>query len=123
MPLPLRDRVTVVIVTRNRSQRLRGTLAQLAALPDVPATVVVDDASDEDIRAAIAGFADVEVVAGARHEGPVARNHGVRRARTPYLAFTDDDCWWAPGALERGADMLDRHPTIAVAAPRILVGE
>jgi GT2 family glycosyltransferase len=47
----------------------------------------------------------------------------VRRARTPYVAFSDDDSWWAGGALERAVDTLDRAPRLAVLAARILVGQ
>jgi GT2 family glycosyltransferase len=49
----------------------------------------------------------------------VARTDGVRRARTPYVAFADDDSWWEPGALERAADLLDAHPDVAVLVGRV----
>jgi GT2 family glycosyltransferase len=38
------------------------------------------------------------------------------------VAFADDDSWWAPGALERAADVLDAHPRLAVLGARVLVG-
>jgi GT2 family glycosyltransferase len=119
-PVPLRDRVAVVIATRNRPAPLHRTLAALAALPDPPAIVVVDDASAQRPRPA---DPRVEVLVRPRREGPVARNHGVRRATTPYVALNDDDSWWAPGALERAAAVLDAHPRLAVVAARILVGD
>lgn len=121
--MALSDRMSVVIVTRNRAGSLRRTLTQLTMLPDPPPIVVVDDASEDDTRAVASGFAGVELVARDRREGPVARNHGVRRVDTPYVAFSDDDCWWEPGALEHAADLLDRHPTLGVVAPRIVVGD
>jgi GT2 family glycosyltransferase len=43
-------------------------------------------------------------------------------ARTPYVAFADDDSWWAAGALGRAADVLDAHTRLAVLAARMLVG-
>jgi GT2 family glycosyltransferase len=39
------------------------------------------------------------------------------------VAFTDDDQWWAPGALERAVAVLEAHPRLAVVTSRILVGE
>lgn len=120
----LSERVTVVVVTRNRAASLRRTLGELARLPDPPRVIVVDDASVDATRDVVSReFPHIELASRPCREGPVARNHGVRRARTPYVAFSDDDSWWAPSALERAAAMLDRHPTLAVVAARILVGE
>ena len=123
-PVPLRDRVSVVIATRDRPESLRRTLGALAALPDPPAAVVVDDASGDTPREAVAGSHDGAVLlVRPRREGPVARNHGVWHAATPYVALNDDDSWWAPDALERAAALLDAHPRLAVVAARILVGD
>jgi GT2 family glycosyltransferase len=120
----LAESVSVVIVTRNRAAALQRTLRELAALPDPPGVVVVDDASTDATRTVLRrGFPHVELIARDRCEGPVARNHGVRRARTPYVALNDDDSWWAPGALESAAGVLDRHPAVGVVAARIVVGE
>ena len=58
-----------------------------------------------------------------RNLGGGARNIGVEAAGTPYVAFNDDDSWWAPGALAGAADVLDAHPSVAAVAARTLVGE
>lgn len=50
------------------------------------------------------------------------RNQGVAAARTPYVAFSDDDSWWSAGALRQAADTFDRSPRLAVLAARTLVG-
>ena len=121
---PLGERVSVVIATHNRAEALQRTLGELRALPDPPPVLVVDDASSDGTSELVAReFPDVELITRARPEGPVARNHGVDRVRTPYVAFSDDDSWWAPGALERAIEVLDRHPCVAVVAARILVGD
>src|SRR5690606_485586 len=59
----------------------------------------------------------------SKNLGAVARNVGVRCARTPYVAFADDDSWWEPGALARAEQLLDEHPRLAVLTGRMLVGE
>lgn len=116
-------RVTVVIATRNRRRSLLRTLRQLTALPERPPVVVVDNDSEDGTAEAVReSFPDVTVIALARNRGVAARTDGVRAARTPYVAFSDDDSWWSPGALPRAADLFDAHPRLAVLAARTLVG-
>ncbi len=118
-----RPAVTVVVATRNRRHTVPTTLAMLGDLPGPPPVVLVDDASDDGTAAAVqARFPHVRVIALDRNRGPSARNVGVEAATTPYVAFADDDSWWAPDALDRAAACLDRFPAIGLLAARILVG-
>lgn len=113
--------VTVVIVTRDRRD---GVLHVLGRLADRACeVVVVDNASSDGTAAAVrAAHPDVRVLVLARNVGAFGRTLGARLARTPYVAFADDDSWWAPGSLERAADLLDAHPRTALLAARVLVG-
>ena len=54
--------------------------------------------------------------------GAHARTLGVARAGTPFVAFADDDSWWAPGDLARAVEIMRAHPRLAVLNARILVG-
>ncbi|MBN6054011.1 glycosyltransferase [Nonomuraea sp. RK-328] len=112
------ERVTVVVATRNRRRALAGSL------PHHPRPVVLVDNGSTDGSPGFVQrhFPDVTLVEAGRNLGAPARNVGVRMAATPYVAFADDDSWWAPGALARAADVLDAHPRLAVLAARILVG-
>ncbi|MCZ2528040.1 glycosyltransferase family 2 protein, partial [Streptomyces sp. HB2AG] len=56
-----------------------------------------------------------------RNLGAVGRNLAARVTTTPYLAFSDDDSWWEPGALAGAADLLDAHRQVAAVTARILV--
>ncbi|XVQ08356.1 glycosyltransferase family 2 protein [Spirillospora sp. CA-255316] len=109
--------VTIVVATRDRAAELSRSLARHTA-----PVIVVDNASAD-------GTAEVARRAGARvlrlpgNRGAAARNVGVREAATRYVAFADDDSWWAPGALEHAAAVLDAHPGTALLAARVLVGE
>jgi GT2 family glycosyltransferase len=117
-------RVSVVVLTHNRAAEVTGTLERLARLPERPRLVVVDNGSSDGTAARIERrFADVEIVRLDANVGAAGRNAGVARVRTPYVAFCDDDTWWAPGALRRAADLLDAHPRIGAIAARVLVGE
>jgi GT2 family glycosyltransferase len=54
--------------------------------------------------------------------GAAARNIGVQQVRTPYVAFCDDDSWWARGSLAMAADILDHYPKVAALCGRVLLG-
>jgi GT2 family glycosyltransferase len=58
----------------------------------------------------------------ASNRGTAARNMGVHRARTPLVAFSDDDSWWAADALERATGHFARYPSLGLLAARVLVG-
>lgn len=88
-------RITVVVRTHGDAAVPAQCLERLAALPERPAIVVVD---------------------------ATACNAGVARVRTPFVAFCDDDAWWAPGALGRAADVLQAHASLGALAARVLVG-
>lgn len=113
----------MVIATRNRRPGLCATLEKLSALPERPEIIVVDNASRDGTRDAVRrAFPHAELVALRRNQGASARNAGVRRARTPYVALTDDDSWWEPGALARAAAVLDTAPRAGLVAAATLVG-
>jgi GT2 family glycosyltransferase len=112
-----------VIVTRNRVETLLATLGRLATLPDSGPIVVVDNASTDGTPAALrAQFPDVTFVALTRNCGGVARNYGVRQLHCTYVAFADDDSWWAPGSLARAVADFDAAPRLGLLMARILVG-
>ncbi len=112
------------MATRNRRPSLLQTLGKLSAVAENPRIVVVDNASADGTCAAVAeAFPNVTVIALEENVGPFARTLGVRAVDAPYVAFSDDDSWWGPGALGRAADALDRFPALAVVAGHVLVGE
>ncbi|MFF8593385.1 glycosyltransferase family 2 protein [Streptomyces sp. NPDC015220] len=118
-----RSPVGVVIATRDRSAGLALTLRHLLALPERPEIVVADNASTDDTRALLArDFPQVRVLALPFNRGALARTHGVRALRTPYVAFSDDDSWWEPGALAEAARLFAVHPRLGLLAARTLVG-
>jgi GT2 family glycosyltransferase len=123
-PEPIRDpRVGIVMATKDRRDDVLRTLDRLEALPGQPQIVVVDNASsDATAESVISEHPDVDVIPLRTNHGAVARTIGARALHTPYVAFSDDDSWWASDALGRAADLLDAHPRLALVAARILVG-
>ncbi|BBJ45289.1 glycosyl transferase [Streptomyces antimycoticus] len=116
------DRITVVIITRNRRAELLHTLGRLAELPERPPVIVADNGSSDGTADAVARVhGGVRLLRLRRNLGALGRNVAVREVRTPYIAFCDDDSWWEPGALETAVDRFDRHPLLATITARILV--
>src|SRR5215212_9291132 len=115
--------VSIVIATRNRCRQVLSTLERLVTLPERPPVIVVDNAScDPTVAAVPSSFPDVRLVPLERNHGAAARNFGVDAAATPYVAFSDDDSWWAEGALGLAEDALRQSPKLGLIAARILVG-
>jgi GT2 family glycosyltransferase len=113
--------VTVVVATRNRAESLRRTLDRLTAI-DVPVIVVDNGSSDGTTCLVRHSFPGVRLVRLSQNQGAQARNIGVRLARTPYVAFSDDDSWWASEALGRAAARFDACARLGLVAGRTLVG-
>ncbi|HEV2777797.1 MAG TPA: glycosyltransferase [Actinophytocola sp.] len=111
---------TVVIATRDRADELARTLGRLREL-DVPVIVVDNGSADGTVARVRRDFPWVRTVALDRNVGASARNRGVRLARTPYVAFSDDDSWWAPDALRRAERLFERYPRLGLVAGRVVV--
>ncbi|AYD65914.1 glycosyltransferase [Achromobacter sp. LC458] len=117
------ERVSIVVLTHNRWRELRRTLERLDAFCRGYPVIVVDNGSTDGTADHLQQeFPAVLLVRVGKNLGAAGRNHGVAQVTTPYVAFCDDDTCWAPGALERAADLLDAHAEIAVLNARILVG-
>ena len=116
-------RVSVLVLTFNRRPEVLRTLGSLRHLAGRPTIVVVDNGSTDRTTEAIShNFPDACLVPLPHNVGAAGRNVGVSHVRTPYVAFSDDDTGWEYDALTRAADILDRHPTLAVVSAQVLVG-
>ncbi len=85
--------------------------------------IVVDNGSTDDTVNVARHFDPrIQVVPLGRNLGAAGRNVGVQMARTPFVAFSDDDSWWAPGALALAVDRFESFPDLGLLAARLLVG-
>ncbi len=120
--IDLRGQLTAVIITYNRSAELVRTLERLLSLPEQFPLIVVDNASTDGTDTLIkTRFPQVEYLRLRKNCYAGARNTGAEAARTPFLAFTDDDCGWQPGSLALAVSNLDEYPQVAALVPRVLV--
>jgi GT2 family glycosyltransferase len=119
--MPATRRLAVVVVTRDRRELALETVDRLRATGRP--ILLVDNASGDGTADAMRlRYPDVRVLALPANLGGAARTVGAAAAGAPYVAFSDDDSWWAPGALERAESLLDAHPGVALLAARVLVG-
>jgi GT2 family glycosyltransferase len=108
-------RVSVVVPTCSRSERMMRLLDALAAqdIGELFEVVVVDDVSKDDTVGRLRAAAPSQpfslvVVESEVNTGPAgARNRGWRKAKGELIAFVDDDCVPDPGWLREITDAMD----------------
>jgi glycosyltransferase involved in cell wall biosynthesis len=96
--------LTVVIPTKDRQRLLERSIRSAVAQKDVEVSViVVDDGGEPGVAAGVvAGFPGVALFRHDVNRGvSAARNTGLSEAKTPWVAFLDDDDYWAPTKLVR----------------------
>ena len=117
-PVIENERVSVVVMSRDRRDELLTSLGRHHA-----EVIFVDNAStDGSVAAVRRRHPHVDTVPLDHNAGAFARTIGVRRAISEFVAFADDDSWWAPGSLAAAAEIFDNEPDVAVVNARILVG-
>ena len=115
--VPPAAELTVVIPVRDRAAQLDRCLAALAGLD----CIVVDDASHDPAAVArVVAAHGATLVALSSNVGPAgARNAGLARVDTPYVAFVDSDVQVTPAQLRQ----LARHladPAVSLVGPKVV---
>jgi len=107
--------VSVVVPTHSRPEYLRRAVQSvLAQSYDAIELVIVDDndatpASEALVDLSLRDLTTVEIVRGRDHaNAAAARNTGVQVASGEFVAFLDDDDWWAANKITRQIEAFDR---------------
>ena len=105
-------KVSVIIPTYNRLDRLQTALASLAAQTYQDFEVIVVNDAGCDVGFVVAACADqhrIMTIAHDRNRGlAAARNTGLHAAKGKYIAYLDDDDRYLPNHLETLVSFLER---------------
>jgi glycosyltransferase involved in cell wall biosynthesis len=117
-------KLTVVIPVYNAEKTIRETLESLLKGAEGLRILVVNDGSTDGTRRVLAEY-PVEVIDLDRNRGIAhARNRGLERVRTPYVAFTDSDCaveeGWAGKIVREFERLREKDPAAAAMSGRVL---
>ncbi len=105
---------TVVIPLFNRKLLIAETLESILR-QSLPAAevIVVDDGSTDGSRDAVARFGSrVTLIANGKRGVQAARNAGIARAQTSWIALCDSDDLWEPTWLEQVARLRSAEPDV-----------
>lgn len=116
-------RVSVVIPTYKRSERLAQAIDSVLnqTYPNLEVIVVDDNDPDtnfrHDTQALMEKYRGNQRVKYIQHErnknGAAARNTGIRCAQGEFIAFLDDDDLFYPEKIEKQVSYMDQHPEYA----------
>jgi len=104
--------VSVIIPTYNRATLIpRAVRSALAAIAPGDEVIVVDDGSTDSTKDVLAPFLPkIRYVAIPNSGAGAARNHGIREASNPLVAFIDSDDEWMPRKLELQRAVMQARP-------------
>jgi GT2 family glycosyltransferase len=112
------------MITRNRADEAVPAVGRVLALPDQPEIVVVDNGSSDGTAERVARrHPAATVVRSTANLGGAGRNVGASLTDAATVAFCDDDTAWAPGSLQRAAELFESHPDLGLVCGRVLVGD
>jgi len=107
----MNPRVSVVIPTHNRAEKVRGSIESVLAqtFSDLEVIVIDDGSSDDTGRVLSEAFGDrIRYYAQPNQGASIARNKGIEQAHGEWIAFLDSDDRWENDKLEWQLKALDR---------------
>ena len=128
LDIDLARRITAVLVTHDRPERLREALASLELDRAPIEVVVVDNGSSQRVSAQVteicSAWQGVRRHRLERNLGAAGgRRLGVELARTELVLFLDDDAELMPGALAHLFAQLDAHPEAGAVAATVVAAD
>lgn len=111
-----RTSVAVIIPVRNRRKLLQRALQSVIDQHySASEIIVVDDGSDDQSGAsAKQAFPQIELLVDSPQGVSHARNLGIERARSTWIALLDSDDMWHPDKLERQMALIEQQGSARV---------
>jgi len=113
---PTTPRVSVIIPTYNRGWTIKRAVDSVLAqtFRDFE-LIVVDDGSEDDTAAILAGYGtDIRVIRQANAGVSAARNAGIHAAEGKFIAFLDSDDYWLPEKLHVQIAYFNAQPEVVI---------
>lgn len=114
----MKDRISVIIPTHNRSAvLLRAVHSVLNQSYQNIELIVIDDGSTDDTEMVLAPFVAANSVHYYKTENAgvaAARNYGVSLATGQWIAFLDSDDEWISQKLTEQMNFLSKHPHLLI---------
>jgi len=120
-------KLSYVIISYNRRERLLQTLARVVKRTPLPAgeweVCVVDNASVDGSADAVAQkFSKVKVVRNSRNQGMYARNRGIAVCQGQYIIALDDDSYPADArSVSAMLEHMDANPAVGALTAKVLL--
>jgi glycosyltransferase involved in cell wall biosynthesis len=114
-PVQAAPTVTIVITTFNHGRYLKDAISSAINQTRVAdKIIVVDDGSTDDSASVVSEFSDIEYVRQQNRGLSAARNTGLRKCTTTYVAFLDADDRLLPCAIDAGLRCVAANPGCAM---------
>ncbi len=106
-------KISVIIPTFNRAGLLKRALQSVLkqSLP-VDEIIVVDDGSEDGTAELVRkSFPQIQYLCQPNHGVSAARNAGIRKAKSDWIALLDSDDEWLPRKIEKQVEALQSIPS------------
>ncbi|TVZ59157.1 glycosyltransferase involved in cell wall biosynthesis [Flavobacteriaceae bacterium MAR_2010_105] len=118
-PIPIKNLISVIVTTHNRSHYLGETLESIHNQTHRPIEIiVVDDGSSaeesQQNKIICSKFTSCQYFYKQNSGQPHSRNYGIKKAKGAYIGFCDDDDIWVLDKLEKQLKVFDRHSEIFI---------
>ncbi len=106
--------ISTIIPAYNRAPLISRAIASaLLQLNHDDELIVIDDGSTDDTERVVARFGNRVRYIKTKNKGAgAARNHGIREAHKPLIAFLDSDDEWMPGKISLQRAYMNKRPDI-----------